>query len=217
MKVYFTVLFSLLATAIWAQQDTAAKINTRSVHPPYLRNSVIATISLGFIDNNRQQYSLPSGFSKGDVSGFVPFFAKLEYGLTKDISLGATFCYDAFVYNNLQDYTGNNGPFTRYKTNNTRIASGGLTAFYHFGKALHSRSFDPFIGVGISLNNIRYHAYPQGDSTAIKFDHTITPYLKAGARYFISDQFSIFGDAGYDKQAIITLGFSCRCYTSRRL
>ena len=216
MKLYFTILFSLLSATLFAQQDTAAKV-ARKMHPVYMRHAVAASASLGFADANRQQYTLPSGFSKGGITGFIPFFAKVEYGLTKDISLGVMFCYDAFVYNNLQDYVGNSGPFTRYRTNNTRILSGGLAGFYHLGKALHTKSLDPFIGVGLYLNNIRYRAYPQGDSTAIKIDHTVTPYLKAGARYYITDQFSIFGDAGYDKQAIISLGFSCRFFTTRRL
>lgn len=216
MKLYFTLLLSVLTGTLLAQQDTAAK-KVHKMHAPYYKNAIVATTSLGFIDNNRQSYSLPSGFSKGGITGFIPFFAKVEYGLTRQISLGATFCYDAFVYNNLQDYTGNNGAFTRYRTNNTRILNGGLTAFYHFGKVLHTRQVDPFIGVGVSLNNIRYHAYPQGDSTAVKIDHTVTPYLKAGARYYITNQFSLYGDAGYDKQAVITIGFSCRFFTNRRL
>jgi outer membrane protein W len=216
MKNYLTILFTLVSVAAWAQQDTGAK-KTQPLLATYLRHTTIATISLGFIDDNRRSYDLPTGFSKGNVSGFIPFFAKIEYGLTDNISLGATFGYDVFVYNLLQNYNGNNGAFNRYKTNNTRILSAGITGFYHLGKALHSKHFDPFIGLGISLNNIRYRAYPEGDSTAIKFDHTVTPYLKAGARYFISDKFSIFGDAGYDKQAIISLGFSCRFYNPRRL
>ena len=216
MKLYFTLLLSLMSFSILAQRDTTSQ-KVHKMHATFFRNSVTATASIGFIDNNRQNYSLPAGFSKGGISGFAPFFAKVEYGLTRNISLGATFCYDAFIYNNLQDYTGNNGPFTRYRTNNTRILNGGITAFYHFGKILHSRQVDPFIGAGLSLNNIRYHAYPQGDSTAIKINHTVTPYIKAGARYYITDQFSLFGDAGYDKQAIITIGFSCRFFTNRRL
>ncbi len=216
MKLYFTLLLALISSALYAQQDTTVK-KVHKMHATYFKNAVAATAALGFIDNNRQNYTLPAGFSKGGISGFIPFFAKIEYGLTNNISLGATFCYDAFVYNNLQNYTGNNGPFTRYRTNNTRILNGGLTAYYHFSKVLHNKQIDPFIGAGLSLNNIRYHAYPQGDSTTIKIDHNVTPYFKAGARYYVTDQFSIFGDAGYDKQAIITLGFSCRFFTNRRL
>lgn len=216
MKIYFTILCTLLSAALWAQQDTTVK-KEQHTHPFYYRNALTATMALGFSDNNRSTYTVPAGFSKGGISGFLPFFARLEYGLTSQISIGASFCYDAFVYNNLQEYTGNNGPFTRYRTNNTRILSGGLDAFYHLGYLFHVSRLDPFVGAGLSLNNIRYHAYPQGDSTAVKYDHTLTPYLKAGARYYISDQFSICADAGYDKQAIVTLGVSCRFYTDRRL
>jgi len=217
MKLYFTVLLSLLSLTSWSQnKDTTAK-NIRLIHPTYLLRSVTATMSLGFMDENRQNYSVPSGFSKGVVSGFTPFFAKLEYGLTDNVSIGATFSYDAFIYNIQQDYTGNNGPFTRYFTDNARIISGGLAAFYHFGKKVHIRRLDPFLGAGIELNNIRYHAYPQGDSTVIKFDHTLTLYLKAGARYYISDRFSLFGDLGYERQSYLTIGCSCRFFNKNHM
>lgn len=210
MKAYFSLLLLLVSAPLWAQQDTAA--GHHGLKATYIRHSVVATAALGFIDANRSDYSVPVGFSKGNVSGFIPFFAKLEYGITDHISLGATFCYDAFVYNMLHEYTGYNGPFTRYKTNNTRILNGGISAFYHLGSTLHSRRLDPFIGLGISLNNIRYRANPQADSTTIKIDHTVTPYLKIGTRYYISDKFSLFGDLGYDKQALLSIGVSCRFY-----
>ena len=174
-------------------------------------------MAFGFIDNNRQNYSVPAGFSKGLVTGFIPFFARIEYGLTRTVSIGATMGYDVFVYNNKHEFTGNNGPFNRYVTNNTRILSGGLTAFYHLGGLIHSSNFDPFIGAGVALNNIRYSAYPQGDSTAVRIDHTLTPYLKAGARYYISDRFSVYGDVGLDQQAIISVGACCRFYSKRSL
>jgi len=213
-----TAFCALMGHGAWAQHDsTAAKKVPGLSHLSYVRKSVTVTGAVGFVDDNRQSYSLPSGFSKGVVSGFAPLFARVEYGLTDNISIGASLCYDAFEYNNLQNYSGNNGPFTRYKTNNTRIASGGLTAFYHLGELLNCRRLDPFAGVGLELNNLRYKAYPQGDSTAIRTDHTVTLYLKAGARYYISDQFSLYADAGYDKQAVVTVGASCRFFTKRRL
>ena len=163
----------------------------------------------------RYNYSVPSGFAKGNTSGFVPVYLKFEYGFTSNISLAATMGYDAFIYNFKQNYIGNNGPFTRYKTNNTRIFSGGITAFYHIGRFIPIKHLDPFIGIGISLNNIRYGSFPQGDSTVIKLDHTVTPYLKAGTRYYISNKFSLFADFGYDQQSIFSLGASCRFLPKR--
>jgi len=209
MKKYFTVLFVLISIVSQGQQDTAVKY-TR--HAPYERHELTVGIALGFIDAYRHSYSLPSGFEKGNTSGFAPIYAKVEYGVSRDVSIAALFGYDAFQYNYGQEYTGNNGPFTRYVNNNTRVLSAGLVAFYHLGKVIPVKHLDPYVGIGLSLNNIRYGAQPQGDSIVVLYNHTVTPYLKAGARYYISSVYSVFADAGYDQHTIFDVGFSCRFF-----
>lgn len=213
MKYCLTFLIVLFTTIGWAQQDTA--IHKRPWHSFYKRNTTTLTLAVGFFDSYRTDYSLPVGFQKNNTSGFAPVSAKVEYGWRDHLSIAATFGYDAFVYNFKQQYTGNNGPFTRYRASNTRIFSAGVAAYYHLDKYISINRLDPFFGIGIALNNIRYSAYPQGDSTLIKIDHTVTPSFKVGARYYISDRFSLFGDAGYEKQCIINLGFSCRFYSKK--
>lgn len=197
------------------QTDSSANNSFRG-HNAYERYTTIATLSVGFIDGYRNNYTLPAGFYKGNSSGAAPFYGKLEYGVYEHISIGLLLGYDAFLYNFKQEYTGNNGSFIRHRTNSVRIFSGGVAAFYHLGRFIHSSRLDPFIGIGLSLNNIRYSAYPQGDSTIIKKEHVVSPYLKVGARYYISDQFSLFGDLGYDKQSIFSLGFSCRFFNGKK-
>ena len=209
MKQCVTVLLILVSFNGWGQKDSVAGNNYQR-YTTYEHHSVMAAVSLGFIDDYRHNYSMPARFEKSNTSGFTPFYAKLEYGLYKHTSIAVTFNYDAFVYNYKQDYKGNNGPFTRYRTDNARMFGGGITLFYHLQKYIHLNHVDPFVGVGVSLNNIRYGAYPQGDSTAVKFDHVVNPYLKVGARYYISNNFSLFADIGFDKQSIFSLGFSCR-------
>lgn len=215
MKIYLTVFLVLLSLTTWSQQSTTDS-GTHTRLSEYRYHSIMATASLGFIDFYRSYYSVPKGFAKGNTSGFVPIYAKLECGLYRNISLAATFCYDNFVYNYNQEYIGNNGPFSRYRTSNTRVISGGVTAFYHLGNVIHLRHLDPFIGVGVSLNNIRYGSYPQGDSSVIKLDHTVTPYLKAGARYYLSSKYSLFADLGYDQQSIFGLGATCRFSSKKK-
>lgn len=214
MKILFTALFTLACSSLWAQQDTLAH-NPSQRHHIYERYSVIPTVSIGFIDGYRNNYTLPSGFLKNNTSGFAPILVKLEYAVWRDVSLAATFSYDAIFYNFSQQYEGNNGPFVRYRTDNFRSLSGGISAFYHLRKFIPVHRLDPFVGVGLSLNNNRHSAYPQGDSTAIKLSHTLTPYFKVGARYYISDRFSLFGDLGYDKPCIFSLGFSCRFFSGK--
>ena len=215
MKILFATILAFAGFSACAQQDTANH-SPAERHDTYERHSIMPTVCLGFIDGYRNNYSLPSGFEKNNTSGFAPVLVKLEYGLSKHISLAATFGYDAFIYNFSQLYQGNNGPFVRYKTDVFRSFSGGLTGFYHLGDVIRVNNLDPFAGVGIELNNIRYSAYPTGDSTAIKFNHTATFYLKIGARYYISNRFSVFADAGYDKQSIVSAGFSCRFFSKKK-
>jgi hypothetical protein len=183
------------------------------MHPVQWKHAVTATVAVGFVDYYRQHYDMPTGFEKNNTSGFVPIYGRLEYGLSEHWGLAATFGYDGFVYNYNQLYEGYNGIIRRYKTDNFRLYSGGLAAYYHF-KKIGSR-LHPFMGGGLALNNIRHSALPQGDSTVVSVTHTICPVLKAGARYFISDQFSVYADAGYDKQTIFSVGFSCMFYRKK--
>jgi hypothetical protein len=213
-NIYFPALFLLSAFAAQAKTDSSGHSFTG--HTAYTRYTTIASLSVGFVDGYRNGYTMPAGFRKQNTSGIAPFYAKLEYGLYNHISIAAIFAYDAFQYNFQQEYSNYNGPFTRYRTNKVRIVSGGVAAYYHLDKYIRIARLDPFIGVGLSLNNIRYSALPQGDSTLTQIEHTITPYLKVGARYYISDQFSLFADVGYDRQSIASIGFSCRFFSRRK-
>ncbi len=207
------VLVLLLATS--SLQAIAAPVDT-AYHPipirhlPFERHETIGTVSLGFIDYYRNNISLPAGYANATTTGFAPIYAKLEYGISRHISIGGTFGYDNFVEHYEQQYTGNGDLFNRYRANTTRIFSGGVSAFYHFVNVIPVKRLDPFIGLGVSLNNIRYSQYPQGDSNVVKLDHTLTPYIKAGARYYISSAFSLFGDVGYDQHSVFSIGVSCR-------
>ena len=214
MRQSFTALFILFSLTTWSQQDTTSN-KMSPAHSVYVRHSTQATLSLGFVDPYRQDFSVPAGFEKTNTSGYANFSIKIDYALSKHISLAADFGYDAFNYNFNQLYTGYNGTVLRYRVNTFRVFSIGLIAYYHLSNIIHVRNLDPFVGVGFALNNARYSAYPQGDSTVIKLEHTVTPYLKVGARYYISDKFSIFGDLGYEKQSIFSLGFACRFFPKK--
>ena len=218
MMRYSTLLFvtfcTLCSFVSRAQHDTAAAPVVH--HRVYELHTLMPTVCIGFIDGYRNNYSLPAGFVKNNTSGFAPLLFKLEYGFGRDISLAATMTYDAFNYNFSQQYQGYNGTFVRYRTDDFKLLSAGITAFYHLRKIIRVNRLDPFVGVGLSLNNIRYSAYPSGDTVAIKVNHTVTPYLKVGARYYISDAFSLFADLGYDKPAIFSIGFSARFFPGKK-
>ena len=214
MKITLFPLLLLISLTAGAQKDSVKA--PQPITKTYKKYTVIATASLGFMDYNRTGYSVPSGYEKGDISGFAPFFARLEYGLSDHISIAASMCYDVYTANIRKDYTGNSGPFTLYITNQARVYSGGIIGFYHLGDYIRVPRLDPFIGLGLELNNIRYNNAPQGDTTAIVFSHPLTAYYKVGARYYLSDQFSLYGDLGFEKEAMLTIGVSCR-FRSRKL
>ncbi len=210
MKRLCTALLIFLSLSASARNDTASRTFTHAV---FERHSTQVSLSLGFIDGYRNELKMPRGFEKTNTTGYCNAILKVDYGLTKNISLAASFGYDRFVYNFAKLDTGAyGGIIRRYNTNNVRVISAGLMAYYHLGNVIKVKRLDPFVGLGASLNNVRYGAYPQGDSTVVHMERTITPYLKVGARYYLSDRFSIFADAGLEKQAIIGLGFSCRFF-----
>jgi len=210
MKIYLVTVISLLSFVASAQKDS---INLRILkHEVFNAKAVAATISFGIIDQNRQTYTLPPGFEKSNTTGFAPVYFKLEKGITKHISLAASFGYDGFIYNFSQVYQGYNEVIKRYKTNQVQIFGYGLTAFYHLNEFIKVKRLDPFAGIGLAVNNSRNSAYPQGDSALIRKSNFISPYLRAGARYYISDGFALFGEVGYDQQSILSFGFTARFF-----
>ena len=218
MRNLFTLLLVLSSVVAFSQDKPKNKTTPAMKYNDTMNHyhKVTASISVGFIDQYKRNYSLPAGFEKSNTSGFAPFYAKLEYGLGKRVTIAGTFSYDAFVYNFNQLYESSNGIIRRYKTDNFRLASGGISGFYHFNKLAFAPRFRPFGGVGFSLNNIRHSAFPQGDSIVVRKEHALSPYLKVGGRYFISDKFSIYVDAGYDHQSIFSIGFSSFIYKDNK-
>lgn len=211
MKKYLALLLTFLSFAAAAHPDSTAA-NGSMKHTTYEKNTITLTAALGIVDGYRHYYTLPPAFEKNNTTGFAPFYARLEYGLTNHISFGGTFTYDAFVCNFNQVYKGNNGTVLRYKSNNTRVISGALAGYYHFIHPFNTERLDLYIGLGLSINNIRYGAFPEGDSTRVKVEHTVLPVAKLGARYYINDVFSLYGDAGFDFQSICSVGVSCRFF-----
>ncbi len=176
----------------------------------YVKNATIATLSVGFADYYRKNYAVPTGFKMNNQTGFAPVFGRLEYGVGSNVTVGAMFCYDVFYSNFYKIYLANGNEYKRYNTDRVRLLSGGLAAYYHFARLIPVKKLDVFAGLGFSLNNVHHSAMPQGDSTANITDHTVSPMLKLGARYYLSKKGSFFADAGYDRKALFSLGFSCR-------
>lgn len=174
------------------------------------RTNIIGTLSVGAINNYRNDYTVPAGFERNSVTGFLPMIGKIEYGIGRHTGLAATFGYDAFMVNYYQLYQGHEGTIRRYKSNRVQILSAGVSMFYHILPYERIDRWDPFVGLGFSLNNITQHGYPQGDSSIFLTEHSVTPYLKAGVRYYITYNLGLFAEAGYDQRSVASFGASVR-------
>lgn len=196
-------LFTLLPALSYGKTtDTTA----RECRTP----NIIGTLSLGAFNNYRNDYNVPAGYERSGISGFVPINAKIEYGVGHHVGLAATFGYDAFILNYFQLYHGHDDIIKRYKTNRIQILSAGASLFYHVLPYERINKVDPFVGVGFSLNNITQGGYPQGDSSVRRVEHSLTPYLKAGVRYYVTYNFGLFAEAGYDRRSVASFGASVR-------
>ncbi|GAA4466217.1 hypothetical protein GCM10023093_20000 [Nemorincola caseinilytica] len=206
----------VLISAVAAHAQDSTSHDTRIDGPVFQRGNYMATISAGFINGYRNEYSVPAGFEKGNASGFVPVYIRGEYAVSDRVSIGIGFSFNTIMFNSFRLDSGHNGIIRRTATNRWRVFGGNLLAWYHFGHLLHIPRLDPFVGGGICLNNISETAAPSGDSTIASTGHTATFMLRAGARYYISPMFSIFADAGYDKLSIFSLGMSCRFLPAKK-
>lgn len=215
------LLLPLLLSGLFARgQDVIAQManENKAVEPftgAYQVHSTVATLAIGFADYYRANYRVPTGFQQNNTSGFIPVYGRLEYGLTPTVSIGAVFSYDAFYSNYYQLFEANNNIYKRNGTDRVRVFSGGLSGYYHFGELIKVKRLDAYAGIGFSLNNISHSALPQGDSMVAVVQHTVSPSIKVGARYYLTNRGSIFADAGYDRQSVVSVGFSCR-FLSRK-
>lgn len=209
MRTYLIITALLAAVAANGQDTAVATIKKRPQN--FGRNSYTATVVMGIANGYKTDYNVPNGFAKGNVTGFAPVYARVEYGVSNRVSIAIGASFNTIHYNTTKIYQGYNGAIYRNATNKHRLFSGGIMAFYHFRSMLGSKKLDPFVGVGLSINNINQSAYPQGDSTTTEQrSHNAMPFLKAGLRYYVSNIFSLYADAGYDKLSVASVGVSCR-------
>ncbi len=216
MKHCAFLLLLVLAIAARAQPIVSVQpkpVKRDTVSLPFVKHLTLATISVGFADYYRANITAPKGFSKNNVTGFAPVYGRLEYGVGQHISLAFTGSYDLYYVHYNQEFTSyNGGSFSRFNTDAVRVFRTGVSGYYHFGQLFHSRLVDCFVGLGCSINNIRHSQWPAGDSVAVLKEHTVSPSVRVGARYYLSQHGSVFADAGYDRQSVLSIGYSCRFF-----
>lgn len=212
-KTRIVVVCLALALASAAQAKEATKDTTvQTIGKIPEPHQVTLAVAAGFADPYRAGYTVPTRFEKSDVSGFAPVYARIEYAITKNTGIGATFSYDAFyaAYYQLYEVNGTPSTYKRNHTDKVTVFGAGLSLYYHLGSFLKVKRLDPYISAGFALNNITNQAKPQGDTITATKEHTVSPSIRIGARYYFTSIASLFADAGYDQQSYFSVGFSCR-------
>ncbi len=213
MKTHFcTIVIATFISFHAGAQENKDHIRPIPAHTAatFGRGDYIAGFSAGFLNSYRNEYTVPAGYEKGNVTGFIPVYLRGEYGISNRVSLGVSFGYSTLLFNSHKVTQGYNDPIRRYVPNKWRLLNAGVTAYYHFNHLLNAPKLDVFVGGGLCLNNILETRSISDDTLMERKSHTIQPILKAGVRYYINPVFSLYADAGYDKLSIFSLGFSCR-------
>jgi hypothetical protein len=157
----------------------------------------------------RANYSTSSSFKKGTASGFAPVYGRLEYGLSKHVGIGVAFVYGVFNASVYREYSENGRTYRRYATDRVRLFNTNVFGTYHLGHIIKVKKLDPFVSIGVGINTVSHSNKTQADSMVVDKDYTVSPFLRAGARYYISTRGSLFADVGYDGKALMTIGASC--------
>ncbi len=176
------------------------------------KNVVLATFSMGVDDAYRNTSSLPTNFLKTTSTGLNPVFGQLELGVSKHFGIGATFGYDNFInhYSQLFNSSDSLVKFKRDVSDKISIQRWGLNVTYHVNQAFKIKQLDVYMGAGLLLNRIKHSNLPQGDSTITSVQHSVSPSIRVGARYYVQGRSSIFLDAGFNDQSSVSVGYCCR-------
>ncbi|HMG88546.1 MAG TPA: hypothetical protein VK589_00750 [Chryseolinea sp.] len=121
-------------------------------------------------------------------SGFaVGFTINAEFSITDDIAIGPYFAFTHWNYS----YN-----FAGYDDISYNFIDFGARGSYHFARLLKVKNekFDPyagaFLGFVASTNNFDDNGYND------PYDGAVRGGLYAGARYYFSDKFGVFGEVG---------------------
>jgi hypothetical protein len=205
---FFSLLTFLLFPAFVHGQSVPVPADT--IRSAFAKNTYTFTLGVGFGNSYRQVYAVPMGYEKGNVSGFAPIYARAEYAVSNHVSIAFGMAFNTIYFNSMRVDSGHTGIVRRSAANKWRLFNGGIMALYHFGHILNTNKVDLYVGAGLNLNNIAQSGKPSGDSTIALRSHSVTPAIRVGARYFVSDVFSLHADAGYDKLSKVCVGVSCR-------
>lgn len=152
---------------------TQLKVSAQEIQ----KGSILINAGIGF------GYGFNGVYATGLPIGII---ANVEYSILDDVGIGGYLAYTRGSYNAYY----NQGLGDKYYYSSVDI---GVRGSYHFARLLrvNKKEFDPYAGVilGFASRNSDYDYYPG--------DHGGRIGAFAGARYYFSNNFGVFGEVGY--------------------
>jgi hypothetical protein len=213
MKPALITLLLIFSVHFAGAQEVPVNIEGKTLQgydQPFNSRTKLISFGLGFPNLYRISYDEPQGYTHIKTSGFGPFYAKFEFAAMENLGLAASFAYSTFHYSyyGLASFPFGQQQIIYYDDVNTLNLS--LSGNYHFGKWIKNPRLDAYAGFGLSASYLKSRygnipPYRAPDSRA-----EIFPLVRAGARYYFTPIFSLYGEAGFDGLSIIQLGFSVK-------
>lgn len=203
--IAITIIASLSSNAQSLAFDKGKTVVTIGYGVPNL-----ARVGLRFV------YGAYPGYS---VSGFGPFLVKGDYGILKNLGVGAVIGYSStkLSYNETNGYYDNNGYYQNYTYQESLLwtsLSIGAHANYHF---VRKEKIDVYVGggLGYTLHNIKYSNndpyYYQNNNSYVAYNPNAIFYaVTIGMRYYFTPNIGIYAEGGIEKSALLQGGIALK-------
>lgn len=190
----FTLLSFLLLLAVAGYSQNSFYNNSYESRNSgsFSQETSLLSFGIGF-----PNIAVNGGYS-GSNSGFGPIYAKYEHGFLRDeVGLGGVFANSFGSYD-----LGGGGKYKIFAW------SLGALGYYHFNKLIPVEKLDVYAGAGLM---IRSYSGKFKDTPGTNDSHTDVRFVgQVGARYYFSDAFGVYGEAGFDDMSDINLGITLR-------
>lgn len=210
MKKINTLLIALMII-------TTSSLNAQDAS--FEKGTTVVTVGYGVPNLSRVGLRLIYGTYTGyDVKGFGPILIKGDYGILKNLGVGAIIGYSntKLSYTDTDYYYDNNGYAHAYSYQESLTWSSlslGGHANYHF---VRKEKLDVYVGAGLgyTINNLVYSnndPYYGGTRTYATYNPSSIFYAATiGLRYYFTPNIGVYAEAGIEKGALLQGGLSIK-------
>jgi hypothetical protein len=184
------------------------------------KGKTVVTVGYGVPNLARVGLRLIYGGYQGySVSGFGPILVKGDYGILKNLGIGAVIGYSSTKLSfdqtdSYYDYnTGYSQSYTYRESLKWTSLSLGAHANYHF---VRKEKVDVYVGggLGYTINNITYSnndPYNQNPGSYIAYSPNAIFYaVTIGMRYYFTPNIGIYAEGGIEKGALLQGGLALK-------